>query len=148
MAPSVHTILLVEDNPNDVILIERAFRKANIANPLQRVTDGEQAVAYLAGERPYAERARCPLPVLMLLDLKLPRKSGLEVLEWLRDQPSLKRLPVIVLTSSKEAVDINRAYELGANSYLVKPMAFDDLLNMIKALNLYWLILNEKPEVL
>ncbi|MCK5545342.1 MAG: response regulator, partial [Desulfobulbaceae bacterium] len=96
MAPSVHTILLVEDNPNDVILIERAFRKANIANPLQRVTDGEQAVAYLAGERPYAERARCPLPVLMLLDLKLPRKSGLEVLEWLRDQPSLKRLPVIV----------------------------------------------------
>ncbi len=85
--------------------------------------------------------------MLMLLDLKLPRKSGMEVLAWLRAQPALRRLRVVVLTSSKESGDINRAYELGANSYLVKPVTFDALLEMVKALNLYWVILSETPEV-
>lgn len=142
-----YTILLVEDDPNDVFLIQRAFRKANLANPIQVMKDGEAAVLYLSGQEPYAERDRYPLPMLMLLDLKLPRRSGLEVLEWLKQQPKLKRLPVVVLTSSREHTDLNRAYDLGANSYLVKPVAFDSLLNMVQTLNQYWLIINESPNL-
>ena len=140
-------ILLAEDDPNDVLLIQRAFQKTNIANPLHVVRDGEEAVAYLSGERHYADRDSHPLPVLMLMDLKMPRKSGLEVLEWLRQQPGLKRLPVVVLTSSNQSPDVNRAYDLGANSYLVKPAGFDSLLDLVKSLDVYWLILNEKPEL-
>ena len=142
-----YTILLVEDDPNDVFLIQRAFRKANLANPIQVMNDGEAAVLYLSGQEPYADRDRYPLPILMLLDLKLPRRSGLEVLEWLKQQPKLKRLPVVVLTSSREHTDLNRAYDLGANSYLVKPVAFDSLLNMVQTLNQYWLIINESPNL-
>ena len=140
-------ILLVEDNSDDVLLTRRAFRKANIANPLQVVADGEAAVHYLSGQGGYADRELYPLPVLILLDLKLPRRSGHEVLDWLQQQPELKRLLVVVLTSSKESVDINEAYELGANSYLVKPVAFDALLEMVKTLNQYWFLFNEKPTV-
>jgi CheY-like chemotaxis protein len=140
-----YTILLVEDDPNDVFLIQRAFRRINLANPIQVVQDGEAAVLYLSGQEPYADRDRYPFPILVLLDLKLPRRSGLEVLEWLRQQPKLRRLPVVVLTSSRENSDLNRAYDLGANSYLVKPVAFDGLLEMVRSLNQYWLILNEKP---
>lgn len=142
-----YTILLVEDDRNDVFLIQRAFRKANLANPIQVMKDGEAAVQYLSGQEPYADRDRYPLPMLMLLDLKLPRRSGLEVLEWLKQQPKLKRLPVVVLTSSREHTDLNRAYDLGANSYLVKPVAFDSLLNMVQTLNQYWLIINESPNL-
>jgi len=147
MTDKLYTILLVEDDPNDVLLIQRAFRKSNVANPIQVVGDGEEAIAYLSGRGPYADRERYPLPVLLLLDLKLPRKSGFEVLEWLRQQPGLKRLPVAVLTSSAETPDINRAYDLGANSYLVKPVRFEGLLRMVQTLNLYWLIINEKPDL-
>ena len=142
-----YTILLVEDDPNDVFLIQRAFSKANLANTIQVMKDGEAAVQYLSGQEPYADRDRYPLPMLMLLDLKLPRRSGLEVLEWLKQQPKLKRLPVVVLTSSREHTDLNRAYDLGANSYLVKPVAFDSLLNMVQTLNQYWLIINESPNL-
>ena len=142
-----YTILLVEDNPNDILLIQRAFRKAQLANSIQMVENGEEAVAYLAGQGPYADRERYPLPALILLNLKLPRKSGLETLAWLRQQPGLKRLPVVVLTSSREPSDINRAYDLGANSYLTKPAALDALPDVVKILSLYWLTLNEKPEV-
>jgi CheY-like chemotaxis protein len=140
-------ILLVEDNPKDVLLIQRAFRKANLASPLLVVDNGEEAIFYLSGQQAYADRDRYPLPVLMLLDLKLPRKSGAEVLAWLREQPQLKRLPVVVLTSSKEYADINHVYDLGANAYMVKPVAFDNLVEIVKTLNLHWLILNEKPQV-
>jgi CheY-like chemotaxis protein len=137
----------VEDNPKDVLLIQRAFRKANVTIPLQVVEDGEVAVRYLSGEEPYSDRDRYPLPMLILLDLKLPRKSGTEVLEWLRQQPKLKRLPVVVLTSSREYVDINQVYDLGANAYMVKPVAFDNLVEIVKTLNLHWIIYNEKPQV-
>ena len=147
MTDKPYTILLVEDDPNDVLLIQRAFRKSDVVNPIQVVGDGEEAIAYLSGRGPYADRERYPLPVLLLLDLKLPRKSGFEVLEWLRQQPGLKRLPVAVLTSSAETPDINRAYDLGANSYLVKPVRFEGLLRMVQTLNLYWLIINEKPDL-
>ena len=139
------TILLVEDNPDDVLLIRRAFAKAGTTAPLNVVSDGEAAVAYLAGEGAYADRAHFPLPALLLLDLKRPPKSGLEVLEWLRARPGLRRLPVVVLTSSRESVDVQRAYDLGANSYLVKPVAFDDMRRMAAALGLYWLTMNERP---
>ena len=145
--PGQPTILLVEDEPGDVLLIRRACRRANLSSPLQVVGDGEAAVAYLAGQDAYADRQQYPLPALVLLDLKLPRKSGLEVLAWLRAQPALKRLPVVVLTSSRERGDVDRAYELGANSYLVKPVGFDTLLEMIQTLGLYWLVLNERPQV-
>jgi len=140
-------ILLAEDDPNDVLLIQRAFQRNYVANPVQVVRDGEEALAYLSGQAPFADRERHPLPVLMLMDLKMPRKSGLEVLAWVRHQPGLKRLPIIVLTSSNQSPDINRAYELGANSYLVKPAGFDSLLDLVKNLDMYWLILNEKPEL-
>ena len=140
-------ILLAEDDPNDVLLIQRAFQRNHVANPVQVVRDGEEALAYLSGQAPFTDRERHPLPVLMLMDLKMPRKSGLEVLAWVRHQPVLKRLPIIVLTSSNQSPDINRAYELGANSYLVKPAGFDSLLDLVKNLDMYWLILNEKPEL-
>jgi len=138
-----YTILLVEDDPNDVLLVKRAFKKAEIGNPIQVVEDGDQALDYLAGNGKYADREAYPHPVLLLLDLKLPRSSGFDVLGWIRKHPGLSRLPVVVLTSSKEISDIKRAYDLGANSYLVKPVNFDSLLEMVRALNLYWLILNE-----
>ncbi|MBA2848957.1 response regulator [Thermosulfuriphilus ammonigenes] len=144
MIPS-SLILLVEDDPNDVILIKRAFDRARIANPIQVAQDGEEAIAYLAGSEPYHDRSLYPLPMLVLLDLKMPRKSGFDVLAWIRAQEVLRRLPVVVLTSSKDTPDINRAYDLGANSYLVKPVAFEALIEMVKTLGLYWLILNQKP---
>jgi len=140
-------ILLVEDNPDDVLLIQRAFRKLGAVNPLRVVSDGEQAVAYLGGDGPYADRGVHPLPSLMLLDLKLPRRSGFEVLEWLRGRPGLRRLPVVVLTSSRESQDVDRAADLGANSYLVKPVQFDALQEMVRTLRLYWIQLNERPEL-
>lgn len=147
MHVTLSTLLLVEDDPNDVMLFRRAKDKSKLANPLQVVEDGDAALAYLSGQGIYADRNLYPFPALMLLDLKLPRKSGLEVLEWLRQQLGINRLPVVVLTSSKESLDVGRAYDLGANSYLVKPVAFDNLLEMVKALGLYWLILNEKPDI-
>ena len=142
-----YAVLLAEDDANDILLIQRASQKTNIANPLRVVRDGEEAVAYLSGQEPYADRDRHPMPVLLLLDLKLPRKSGFEVLQWLRQQSRLKRLPVVVMTSSNQNPDINKAFDLGANSYLVKPGGLDSLLELVKNLDMYWLILNEKPEL-
>jgi CheY-like chemotaxis protein len=139
------TILHVEDDPNDVLLIARAFRKAETAAQLQVVNDGEQAVQYLGGTNSFSKREQFPLPSLVLLDLKLPRKSGIEVLEWIRSQPGLKRIPVVMLTSSRQSVDINRAYDLGANAYLVKPVNFDALVEMMKTLDSFWLRVNERP---
>jgi CheY-like chemotaxis protein len=140
-----HTILLVEDNPKDVFLIQRALRKAESITPMQVVSDGDAAVQYLSGDLPYNDRTLYPLPAVVLLDLKLPRRSGAEVLMWIRQQPELKRLPVVVLTSSREYADINRIYDLGANAYIVKPVDFDQLVNIIKTLNLHWIRYNEKP---
>lgn len=141
------TILIVEDNPADILLIQRAFRQADLSHiSLQIVRDGDAAVLYLGGEGEYSDRECYPLPMLMLLDLKLPRRSGHEVLEWIRQQPDLKRLPVIMLTSSRETIDVNQSYDLGVNSYLVKPVGFTALVEMLRTLNLYWLMLNEPPE--
>ena len=141
------TILLVDDDPNDVFLLQRAFDKARLTHTIQAVSDGEQAVDYLAGRGRFADRERHPVPVLVLLDLKVPRVSGAEVLEWLRQQPMLKRLPVVVMTSAAEAGEINAAYDRGANSYLVKPLGFERLLELVKAMAHYWLVLNEPADL-
>lgn len=131
-------ILLVEDNPDDVLLVRRAVKKAALAVALQVVEDGDEAVAYLGGSGRYGERARHPLPDLVLLDLKLPKRSGLEVLRWVRSQSALDTTPVVVLTSSGEDEDVQRAYALGANSYLQKPVAFNGLVHLLGVLDLYW----------
>ncbi|NEQ31500.1 MAG: response regulator [Leptolyngbya sp. SIO4C5] len=147
MAFNRHSILLVEDDSNDILFIQRAFRRVNATNSIQIVKDGDAAVDYLAGVGTYADRDRYPLPALILLDLKLPRRSGVEVLEWIKQQPALKRIPVVVLTSSRESPDINRSYDLGVSSYLVKPVSFDSLATMISVIDAYWLQLNEYPTV-
>lgn len=143
-----HTILLVEDSPADILLMQRAFRQAALSQiSLQIVRDGDDAVLYLSGEGKYGDRSRYPLPAIVLLDLKLPRRSGHEVLAWLKQQPQLKRLPVVVLTSSRESIDLNQAYDLGANSYLVKPVGFSALSELIDSLNAYWFGHNEQPNL-
>ena len=147
MNVSNQPILLVEDDENDVMLLQRAFRRAAIINPLQVVRHGDDAVAYLEGTGEFADRQLHPLPVLMLLDLKLPRRTGLEVLQWVKERAGVRKIPIIVLTSSKNDDDVNRAYELGANSYVVKPVSFETLLELVKSLELYWLVLNERPNV-
>lgn len=141
------TILLVEDNPKDVLLVQRALHKVGITNPLHVVHDGDAAVLYLSGQDPYSDRCQHPLPALILLDLKLPRRSGIEVLAWLRQQPILKRLPVVILSTSETDSDINRAYDLGVNAYMVKPVAFSELVEIVKTLNLHWIVFNKKPQI-
>src|SRR5437899_6823838 len=117
-------ILLVDDNPDDVLLIQRAFQKAGLRDALKVVRDGAQAIQYLSGSGLYAERQRFPLPFLVLLDLKMPGTDGFDVLQWTRAQPELRRLLIVVLTSSNLQADVDRAYYIGAKSYLVKPVWF------------------------
>jgi len=138
-------ILLAEDDPNDVLLTERAFQKAGLQGALKVVRDGEQAIQYLNGGGNYADRSRFPLPFLLLLDLKLPGTDGFEVLRWVRGQPDVKRLLIIVLTSSNLQADVDRAYELGANSYLVKPVEFDHMVDMVRRFEAYWTEINRTP---
>ena len=138
-------ILLAEDDPNDVLLIQRAFQKAGFQNSLKVVRDGEQAIAYMSGSGDYSDRKRFPLPFLLLLDLKMPGTDGFEVLQWVRADRDLKRLLVIVLTSSNLQSDVDRAYDLGANSYLVKPVEFQEMVNMIQRFEVYWTEINRTP---
>lgn len=145
MTSQTFTILHIEDDPNDVLLVERAIKKGTAGALLRSVNDGDKALAYLNGDDDFARRDQYPLPDIVLLDLKMPRKSGLEVLAWIREQPHLKRTLVVVFTSSKHDQDINKAYDLGANSYLVKPVGFDELLGTIKQIQLYWGKLNQGP---
>ena len=145
MGENGKTILHVEDDPNDVLLIGRALRKAEMSASVQVVNDGDQAVDYLSGNNAYALREQFPLPALVLLDLKLPRKSGIEVLQWIRSKPGLRRIPVVMLTSSRQPIDINRAYDLGVNAYLVKPVSFETLVEMLRTVDSFWLRVNEQP---
>lgn len=135
-------ILLVEDDTNDVLLIKRAFKKAGLEQVLKVVQNGEQAVAYLLGEGMYGDRQRFPLPFLMLLDLKMPGLDGFGVLQWVRGKPELKRLLIVVLTSSSFQSDVDRAYELGANSYLVKPVEFEEVVHLVRRFEAYWTEIN------
>jgi two-component system response regulator len=137
------TILLVEDNPDDVRLTMHAFGKTNIVNELHVVNDGVEAMDYLLG----VAKAGDPklLPAVILLDLKLPRMDGLEVLKRIRANEQLKRLPVVILTSSREDQDILKSYDLGASSYICKPVDFEQFIEAVHYLGLYWLLLNELP---
>ena len=142
MEPNRATILHIEDDPNDVLLLEHACRKACVECDIQRVSDGDEAIAYLRGSGQFADRTRFPLPRLILLDLKMPRSNGFDVLTWLRNDHSVKPFPVVILSSSNHDVDLKRAYELGANSYLIKPVSFDSLVEIVRAVHDYWLRLN------
>ncbi len=138
-------ILLAEDDENDVFLLKHAFRGAGITHPVQVTYDGQEAVDYLAGAGAFADRLRHPLPGLILLDLKMPLKSGLEVLQWLRGQPSLQGLPVIMLSSSSQPRDVKRAYQLGANAFVLKPASNDKRIELARSIKAFWLQFNELP---
>jgi CheY-like chemotaxis protein len=137
-----HCILYVEDDENDVLVLRHVFQKAGLAGQLQVVRDGQMAIDYLSGAGAYADREKYPLPYLVLLDLGLPERGGLEVLQWIRQHPSLKKLVVLVLTSSPFAEDVDRACELGANSYLTKPSGLPKNLEMAQLLKSWWLDYN------
>lgn len=140
-------ILLVEDNADDALLLKDAFHEVNIINSILVLENGKKAIAYLKGEGIYANRKQYPLPILILLDLKLPILSGFEVLKWLKQQPILKRIPVLIMTSSNIPEDINKAYDWGANSYLLKPLDSDDLIRISQQIAIYWLGFNNMPDV-
>ena len=144
--PDQPVILLAEDREDDILLIRQAFHKGGINVPLFVVRDGEEVVAYLKGEGKFYNRDEYPLPSLLLLDLKMPRMDGFEVLKWIRAQPGFSTLRVVVLTSSERIRDVNIAYNLGANSFLVKPMDFEHVLELTKILKDYWLRLDKPPE--
>jgi two-component system response regulator len=140
-------ILLVEDNPDDVELTLRAFQKNNIRNQMVVVRDGAEALDYLFAAGAYADRNPRHLPQVVLLDLKLPRVDGLQVLQRIRADERTRLLPVVILTSSKEEQDVIKGYQLGCNSYVRKPVSFDDFLDAARQLGLYWLLLNQAPPV-
>jgi len=139
-------ILLAEDEEDYVLLIRHAFSQAKIPNPLHVVWNGQEAIAYLKGEGKYSNREEYPLPDLLLLDLKMPRVNGFEVLQWIRAQPGLAPLRVLVLTSSEQLRDVNEAYRLGANSFLVKPLDFEDFTQLSRLISDFWLKASRVPE--
>lgn len=139
------TILLVEDNPDDIALTQRAFRKSNVLNRLVVVQDGVEALDYLFATGQWEGRPREAMPTLILLDLKLPRIDGLEVLRRLRSDPRTRLIPVVILTSSVEEQDVIRSYNLGCNSYIHKPVDFIQFVEAAQQLGMYWLVLNQPP---
>jgi CheY-like chemotaxis protein len=146
-AMSRPTILYVEDDSNDIVLFQHAFERAGSACScnLRVIADSEEAIAYLTGNDKFSDRRRFPLPDLALLDLKMPRLNGFELLARIRQDPALRRLPVIVLSSSNHLADVTRAYDTGANSYLVKPIDFAALVDLARVVLQYWLRLNHAP---
>jgi CheY-like chemotaxis protein len=142
---ATNSILLVEDNPDDEALTLRAFRKNNVTNEVVVARDGAEALDYLFGTGSYADRDVTVLPQVVILDLKLPKIDGLEVLRRLRAAPQTKLLPVVILTSSNEERDRLQGYGLGANSYVRKPVDFAEFVDAVRQLGLYWLLLNERP---
>jgi len=141
------SILLVEDNPSDIELTKRAFAQGRITNDLSVVQDGQEALDYLFCKGKYAVRVSTDMPALILLDLNLPRIDGLEVLRRVRSTETTRRLPVVILTSSKEEHDLATSYDLGVNSYIRKPVDFHQFADAIKHLGLYWLVINEPPPI-
>lgn len=141
-------ILLVDDDYNDCTLLRRAFVGAKVLNPLFIVRSGQEALDYLSGLGQYANRAEFPLPDLILLDIKMHGIDGMEVLRWVRSQPGLKSIRIVMLTSSNDIKDVNMAYQLGANSFLTKPVDFERFLEIARTLGGYWLRLDKAPEAL
>lgn len=140
-------VLLVEDLENDIFLVKRSWKIEGVKAALHAVMDGKQAVAYLAGEGEFADRKKHPFPCLVLLDLKLPRMRGLDVLAWIRSQESCKTLPVLVLTSSALQSDVDQAYQLGANAFLVKPSDIHELDHLVRLIRDFWLRMNQFPRL-
>jgi CheY-like chemotaxis protein len=140
------TILLVDDSEDDIFLVRIAFTSAKIDNPIQEVHNGDEAIAYLQGEPPFDDRRRFPLPAVMLLDLNMPMRNGFEVLKWLRAQPGLKRLTVIILSASLREEDVDRAFDLGANSFLVKPSSIEGLTSIGRCLR-DWMSCTRFPQL-
>jgi two-component system response regulator len=138
-------ILIVEDNPQDAELTIRALRKSNLANQIHVAEDGEEALEFIFSRGRYAERQAIKPPKVIFLDLKLPKVSGLEVLKEIKSNPVTKKLPVVVVTSSREDPDVQSAYELGANGYVVKPVEFDDFFESVAQTGHFWLVVNEPP---
>lgn len=145
METIIPKVLLVEDNPDDEALTLRAFRKSNLTNEIVVARDGVEALDYLFGTGTYTGRDHEELPQIVLLDLKLPKVDGLEVLERIRASEKTKMLPVVILTSSKEQEDLISSYSLGANSYIRKPVDFNQFIQAVQQLGLYWLVLNQYP---
>lgn len=139
-------ILLVEDNPDDVELTVHALKRNNIVNPIEILRDGQEALDYLFYKGKYSSASH-PLPNLILLDLKLPKVDGIEILERIKNDRKLKLLPVVVLTSSKEENDVIKSYDLGVNSYIRKPVDFDQFVDTVKQIGFYWLLMNEQPPI-
>ena len=140
-------ILLIEDNPEDLELALRALRKANLANHIQTARDGAEALDYIFAEGEHSGRKVEDSPKVILLDLKLPKVDGLEVLKRLKSDPRTKAIPVVVLTSSKEQNDVVKSYHLGVNSYIVKPVNFEAFVTAVQQLGMYWLLLNQPPNI-
>lgn len=138
-------ILLADDDENEELLLRRAFTKAGLPHRIIAVRDGDQAIEYLSGTGAYQNREAHPFPALLLLDLKMPRTNGFAVLEWIRRQTNIRRLIVVIFSSSRQETDIDRAYDLGANSYITKPGIIDDLIEDMRRLHAYWIEMNEKP---
>lgn len=138
-------VLSVEDDANDAFILSRAFEKTDLGGVLRVVSTHAEAVAYLEGTGEFADRSRHPLPRLAFLDLKLQGSSGFDLLRWIRKESRVPRLPIVILTSSKDRSDVNRAYDLGANTYLVKPVGFQELLTLVRTTAHYWLTLCERP---
>jgi CheY-like chemotaxis protein len=134
-----YPILLVEDSPDDVLLIERAFQKSDLRHPLRSVTDGQKAIEYLEGIDDYSDRDTFPFPGLVILDLKMPGVGGFDVIQWMRRHPQAKLVPIIVLASSSLPADVNRAYELGANAFMVKPADHRALERLLRTMGEFWL---------
>lgn len=132
------TILIAEDDENDIQLLEVALRRAGIVNPLQFVSDGEEAIDYLCQRGRFTDRLQFPFPSVVILDIKMPRFSGLEVLHWLRDHPECSIIPSIVLSASAEPQDVQQAYELGASTYFQKPPSIEELTELMRTINQYW----------
>jgi CheY-like chemotaxis protein len=139
-------VLIVEDREDDILIMRKAFAQASFDNPIQIVRDGFEANAYLDGAGKYKNRAEFPLPALILLDLKLPGIDGFEVLSWIRKHEGIAGIPVVVLTSSNAIRDVNRAYALGANSFFVKELDFQQAVDLARLLRLYWIKKALKPE--
>lgn len=140
-------ILLVEDNPDDVFALKRAIKKAGVGNPLHVASDGKEAIDYLTEAASDASGEKSPMPFLVLLDLKLPYRDGFQILEWIRNQPRLGQMVVVMLTGSDELRDHQRAYELGARSYIVKPASVDDIRQLLDSLRSFWMKAGSGPVV-
>jgi CheY-like chemotaxis protein len=136
---NLRTILLAEDNEDDVFFMQRAAKACGIAHPIHVAPHGQAVIDYLSGANGFSDRTKYPLPFLCFLDLKMPHKSGLEVLEWIRGQPQLQTMLVLILTTSREESDVQRAYRLGVNSFLVKPPNAGQLTDLIRLVKAYWL---------